>query len=55
MSGPIPPKKLDKKTVEEWLSKASTRRLNIMNSDQAAMITQLCRALLKAWEEAEKK
>lgn len=54
MSGPVPKKKLDKKTVEEWLSKASTRSFNIMNSDQNAIITHLCRTLLEMWEDKKR-
>jgi hypothetical protein len=49
MTGPTPPKNLDKDIVEEWLRKASLNELNIFY-DRNKIIVWLCRALLKAWK-----
>ena len=40
---------LTEKEVREWLSKANLNQLNIFD-DRNAIISCLCKALLKAWD-----
>ena len=48
MSSPVQEETITKEQVEDWLSRASLRKLNIFH-DQRKIMVLLCKALLRAW------
>jgi hypothetical protein len=50
----IDEKNLTEEQIKEWLSKANLNKLNVFY-DRNRIIVILCKALLKAWENIEKK